>query len=452
MATLVILRRPPIAAIMDGRKDDPNMNDGQRPRSTFCVTGTERMSNRGSAMAVAAVLIIGAAVGAGAQSAPITGSDFSYLGAFRLECAGDWCSYNLTDLAVAPDGSLWVTDHVYDYSIRRVEVPSVLSMSQVFADLPDAATLQGPLATAGCPGDYTDLSGVEAIGVEAATTCRDWYNVTGEYTPVFRRRPTAVLEEIGPRVDPFHPNKFGAYLFTLPAYWVDDQSLGTKTLVTGFSREAGANGGSQGPALFAFDPDNPVDAVDLLYYREIYPGCPYQDDCDFPGYESADSWMGADWVRSAAGDAILISGVKAGSTCYGLGSACGDPCRASQGYHGYPYTPQILFYDPADLEARLLGTVQPYEVLPYAEWVPAEFWSQECPDVGGLAFDDDLSRLYVAERLAGPFGEGIIHVYQLEAVGAVFADGFESGDTGAWSGTEDGRGWEEPPSPVEHDQ
>lgn len=153
--------------------------------------------------------------------------------------------------------------------------------------------------------------------------------------------------------------------------------------------------------------------------------------CDFPGYESPDSWMGADWVRSGSSDAILISGVKAGSTCYGSASACGDPCRASQGYHGYPYTPQILFYDPADLAARLSGAVQPWEIQPYAAWAPTEFWSQECPGVGGIAFDRDLGRLYVAERLAGPFGEGIIHVYLLDAVGAIFADCFESGDTSA---------------------
>ena len=63
-----------------------------------------------------------------------------------------------------------------------------------------------------------------------------------------------------------------------------------------------------------------------------------------------------------------------------------------------------------------------------------ELWDQECPDVGGLAFDHDLGKLYIAERLAGPFGEGIIHVYQLDGADAVFADGFESGDTTAWSG------------------
>ncbi len=409
------------------------MKERQRQGSARCVIGIGKLTYCGSAMAVAAALAIGAAAGVGAQDAPITGADFSYLGAFRLECTGDWCSYNLDGIGLAEDGSLWVTDHVYDYAIRRIEIPLVLSVSQVFDDLTEAASLDGPHTTAGCPGTATELNGVTGIGGEAATTCRDYYNVGPVFQAVFRRRPAASIEEIGPRTDPFHPNKYGAYLFGLPSDWATAHGLGTRTLVTGFSREAGAFGGSQGPTLFAFDPENPADAVDLLWYREIYPGCPGPGNCDFPGYESADSWMGADWVRSGADDAILVAGVKAGSTCYGSAAACGDPCRPSQGYHGYPYAPQILFYDPADLEDRLLGLMEPYEVLPYATWAPAELWAQDCPGVGGLAFDQALGRLYVAERLAGPFGEGIIHVFRIQGTGVIFSDGFESGGVTAWS-------------------
>ncbi len=392
-----------------------------------------RLTLRHRGFLLVSSLIVGSAIGAHAQGSAITGDDFGYLGAFRLECGGDWCSYNLDGVGLAVDGSLWVTDHVYDYAVRRVEIPAVLSASQVFGDLAEAATLEGPMATAGCPGTATELNGVSAIGTEAATTCRDYYNVGPVYQAVYRRRPAATIEEIGPQMDPFHPNKYGAYLFGLPSDWATAQGLGTKSLVTGFSREAGAFGGSQGPSLFAFDPDNPSDAMDLLWYREIYPGCP--GNCDFPGYESVDSWMGADWVRSPSGDAILISGVKGGSTCYGSGSACGDPCLDSQGYHGYPYAPRILFYDPDDLGDRLSGLVEPYEVLPYATWLPTELWQQECPNVGGLAFDQASGRLYVAERLAGPFGEGVIHVYQLGVGGWIFSDGFESGGATAWSST-----------------
>ena len=399
------------------------------PRRTAVRVGR---SSRLATTLLGAVLL---AASAGAQSPVLLPDDFVYVGAFKLSCTTDACAYNLTDLGSAPSGGLWVTDHVYDYAVRRIGIPADPIPARVYADLPSAPTLEGPLTTGGCPGDATDISGVEGIGAEAASTCRDWYNVTGEYTPAFYRRPGATIQEIGPRTLPFHPNKYGAYLFTLPTDWVEARALGSKILVTGFSREAGANGGSQGPALFAFDPDDPTDAVDLLWYREIYPGCPYEGDCDFPGYESADSWMGADWVRSARGDAVLVAGVKAGSTCYGLPEECGDPCRSSKGYHGYPYTGMVLFYHPDDLAASLAGIVEPWEVLPYAQWTLAELWSLECPDVGGLAFDEGTGRLYVAERLAGPFGQGIIHVYRLVDPPPLFADGFEIGDTSAWNRT-----------------
>jgi hypothetical protein len=136
-------------------------------------------------------------------------------------------------------------------------------------------------------------------------------------------------------------------------------------------------------------------------------------------------------VRSGSREAVLVAGVKAGSTCYGTGTACGDPCRDSQGYHGYPYTGQVLFFDPADIADRLAGVLEPWEVLPYSTWAPAELWDAQCPDIGGLVFDEAAGRLYLAERLAGPDGRGIIHVYDF--TGLVFADGFESGDTTQWS-------------------
>jgi hypothetical protein len=63
---------------------------------------------------------------------------------------------------------------------RRVEIPTVLSASQVFDDLPEATTVEGPHATTGCPGTATELNGVTGIGGEAATTCRDYYNVSGD--------------------------------------------------------------------------------------------------------------------------------------------------------------------------------------------------------------------------------------------------------------------------------
>ena len=68
----------------------------------------------------------------------LTASDLSYLGAFRVECPGEACSYNLNDLGSASDGQLWVTDHVYDYAVRRIDAPAAPVVSQVWGELPVA--------------------------------------------------------------------------------------------------------------------------------------------------------------------------------------------------------------------------------------------------------------------------------------------------------------------------
>jgi hypothetical protein len=99
-----------------------------------------------------------------------------------------------------------------------------------------------------------------------------------------------------------------------------------------------------------------------------------------------------------------------------------------------PSTPKILFYDPPDLEARLRVKTVSNEILPYAEWIPAEMWAQEWPAVGGMAFDDSSGRLSAAERSAGLFCQGIIHVDRLEDF--VFAHGFETRDLSQWSGAQ----------------
>ncbi|MBR9701207.1 hypothetical protein GOV11_05070 [Candidatus Woesearchaeota archaeon] len=350
-------------------------------------------------------------------SARIMPEDFTYVGGFRVECSGTECTYNLDAMAIAPNGGLWVSDHVYNCNARRISTPEPLD-SSTYSDLPAASTLEGPYGIGAC-GSTSYLDGLEVIGDEISATHSDYYNVAPEYIPVFYRRPGAPGQEVGPQEFPFHPNKMGGYEFMLPSDWVQANNLGTKNMVTGYVREAAAHGGSKGPALIAFDPENPIDAMDLLWYRE-YGACDYPDyenPCDFPDYENSDDWYGADWVRTDSGDAILFVGNKANSNCYGTGGTdgdCFDPCNSYKGYHGYPYHAKILFYDPADLSARLRGEVEPWEILPYAEWLPDAIWSS--PDCGAamisIAFDEESGRLYIAQGHTGEWGAGMIHVFE----------------------------------------
>ena len=66
-------------------------------------------SRRWFVTATSLVIILCVAGDLAAQTGrSITVSDFSYLGAFRLDCSDDWCAYNLDGMGMAADGSLWV--------------------------------------------------------------------------------------------------------------------------------------------------------------------------------------------------------------------------------------------------------------------------------------------------------------------------------------------------------
>jgi hypothetical protein len=235
--------------------------------------------------------------------------------------------------------------------------------------------------------------------------------------------------------DLFHNARTSNYLFLAPRSFAAEHLEG-KHLIAGNHREAGALGGSQGPTLYAVAPwqdGNPpssgqnLDALALLYYPEI-PECvwetegdinenPAPDLCHFPNYRAADAWGGGVWLETESQRAILIVGQKGlGDNCYGSAEACGgDPCSPYQGYHAHPYEPRILFYDPQELQAVRAGTKEPWEVLPYATLTPTdEVFGGACAALGAATHDRERGLIYVAEQEAGPCGETVIHVWQVE--------------------------------------
>ncbi len=337
-------------------------------------------------------------------------SDFNYLGSFEVTCSQDWCTYGQFGIDIADGGSaLWITGHAYDAQVTKISIPPIGGSAQ---------KLSGPTDYLGsCPEDENwHLGAIEESGGTLRATCNYTYNVAGNDLDTYHDGPGASPQHIGPRAAPFSSQKMGAYLFEVPADFAS-QYLGGRRLITGFSREAGALGGSQGPTLIAFDRGNPSSALDLVWYRQHYPECNWDDysTCDFPGYRTADSWEGATWVRSAAGDAILIVGQKGlGDNFYG--DARPGDCSSYKGYHSDPYEGQIIFYDPADIVDRLEGNLEPWEVLPYATMVlnGVGGWG-ECTDAGGMTFDQDSGRLYLVHKSGAGNGQPIIHVWQADA-------------------------------------
>jgi len=337
-------------------------------------------------------------------------ADFHYLGSFDLACSEEWCTYGQRGLSLADGGSaLWISGHDYYAQVTKIGIPPIGGTAQ---------KLDGPISfLSSCPEDgHWYFAGTEESGGLLRGTCEYWYNVGGDDLNAYHAGPGASAQHIGPHSAPFQSAKMGAYLFEVPADF-SSQWLGGRRLVTGFHRQAGAFGGSQGPTLIAFDSQNPSSALDLVWYRTHYPECNWDDysACDLPGYRTADDWEGATWVRSATGDAVLIVGSKGLGPNY-YGDARPGDCSPNKGYHSDPYEVQILFYDPQDIVARLQGLKEPWEVLPYATMplTGVSSWGS-CSDPGGMTFDPESGRLYVVHKSGSGGGRPLIHVWQTDS-------------------------------------
>lgn len=372
------------------------------------------MSIRPILVALAVIPLAAAAI---AQPQP---TDFEYLGAFAItgdrSAEPDPFSYGQRGLALdSSEGGLWITGHDWKAQVFKVAIP-VPSKSQKWEELPAAPVLVPPKDfMESCPSDsYWHFGAIEYFNGRLDGICKYWYTVTGTDLDTFHRGSASGIATEGPfhvgsRKIKFHSAMVGAYLFVVPKEWAQEVGLGSKRMVTGFASSAGANGGSQGPTLIAFDPDHPGDAQDLVWYRTKSPSCP-SNDCDYPDYTSCDSWEAATWVSTPKGDGILIGGSKGlGPTRYGLGEPGG--CSPYKGYHCDPYEIQIIFYDPEEIAATLRGKGKPWELRPYAVWRPTDLWSETCGSIGGMAYDAKNQLLYVVEKSAGPYGKAVVHTY-----------------------------------------
>ena len=378
------------------------------------------------------------------QDRRIYTTNLVYKGAFTYPSGDEW-AYSGHALAYYPGGdpgSLYAAAHTWYDLVGEISIPAPV-ISTNFAALPRAAALRSPTDITGGWKDnctynddceYREVDGLAYLPNvdKVAWNLNDWYNVGGydQDSLGWSARDMSGAQgvwHIGARPssnDVFHNGKTSDYLFPAPQSFAD-ANLEGKWLIAGKHREAGAFGGSQGPTLYALAPwedGNPptsgqnLDALALLYYPEIYACVDDPAECHFPGYRPADDWGGGAWVQSAGASAVLIFGRKGlGDGCYGTPEECGgDPCRPSKGYHAYPYQPQILFYDPEEIKAVLAGSKEPWEVLPYEIYSPADkVIGGECATLGAAAYDRERGLLYVAEREAGPSGETVVHVWEI---------------------------------------
>lgn len=385
------------------------------------------------------------------QRTRLSKDDFTYLGAFRMPQTGAEASrfgYGGGAFALNPHGdpngpndgfpgSLYVLGHAHDQLLAEISIPAPKDQRNSSMTSLNAATLLHDFVdiTEGYAKQtdegngyridglaYLDAHGSQSTG-KIYWTARTYYNVDTS-DDLTHGMSNADLSNVAARgmwrLGNFHGMLTGGYIFPVPKYFADTY-LGGKRLISGLFTQQGVSGTSQGPAMFAFGPwlDNPSDfgpanstklaAQALVYY-------PYRfqngvETSNFPDYQIPDGWEAGAWISTAQKHAVVIVGTRAmGATYYG--DARPGDCNIYKGYHGDPYEPRIIFYDPAELALATQGQKDSTTIVPYLEWNPSEFFVSTCEwNLTGVAYDEENRLLYVLHSDADTTGEPTPLVY-----------------------------------------
>ena len=378
----------------------------------------------------------------------LTPADLVYQGAFRLSNPFNWGARGMTYSPRGNNGSgslLIIGFDLNQAEFAEVAIPRPV-ITRNWLRLPVARMIAGMANFDGNIVESVDPDTAVASGIEyvprrgSQKSDKLYGSIDQWYGVVDRTHPTIWFSNtngsnprgpyhVGPRNLPYHGNKAGDYLFSVPQ-WYASQYLGERVLVTGKTR--GAFHGSQGPTLFAFSPwssENPsgnLSAVPLLYYRILFPECagPNVGDksrCDYPDFTMCDKWEGGGFVESGGRRAIILLGLKGlGSNHYGEPPGTGS-CESSRGYHCDPYERQVIFYDVDELGQAAQGRREPWAVKPYAIWRPNQFFLKNihghtCGQTGGVAVDAGGRRIFMIEKGFGGHqneNRAVIHVWSV---------------------------------------
>lgn len=361
-------------------------------------------------------------------AAPLSPDRLTFVGSFRVPpgVAGtSTFAFGGSGLAFRPGpddpdgypGTLFAIGHVEQSQVAEISIPAPVASADP-AELPVASFVQpfadvtGGLGAAATPD--ARLGDIEYLDGRLHWSLHRWYNVAPEQLPGhgWSSPDLAAPAPQGPwTLGGYHNQLTGGPLFAVPADWAA-AATGGQRLVAGLNIRQGVSSSSQGPAMFAYSdagadvvpPGGALRATPLAYYPHadgqgstpdpVPPG-----GAPLPGHLDTDGWTGATWIEAGDAAAVLVTGRRGSSNRYGEGEP-GD-CDADKGYHGEPYRPAFLFYDPADLAAVAAGELAPWDVRPYAETDPAAGLTPSCRwELSGATFDADHGLLYVMHTAA----------------------------------------------------
>ena len=384
-------------------------------------------------------------------------SQVSYVGAFKFP--GGFGNYGGHGVTWNPEGdgglgTLVVQGAVFTDQAAEFKPPTPQPMGSIttYVNLPTATTVRAATAMSG--GLYTgggqnlmNSLGYYKSGTHPTKLCfsmMNFYNVTNA-----PENYLGCSNPLGQTANPgglwtsnVSSNRTGGHIFQIPTSVATRWQHPTRDLCFGFSRDAGAFGGSLGPMLICGSPWSTGDTFipgstmtgpparmtnsqQLIAYDDTGIQCPEQgSNCQLPGYTGADIWSGAMYVTIGGSETLLFAGRKCLSNqsyyCPSQGWWCG-PNPGGTSCTSAAVEPRLLFYDVDQIGQVAVGTLTYHEIQPYTHLsLPEPFPVRQDPVYGAyghMAYDSATQRLYLIQRYVGPNAEPIAHVLQLSGSG-----------------------------------
>lgn len=376
-----------------------------------------------------------------------------YEGAFRfpnMPYTGQVCdgfSYGGAGFTFNPAGnngagSLLATGHTYCSRVAEFTIPTPvktttvtsLPYSQLVANQPSKLVdaLEGKISTSGVTGGtHNTVNGLAVYNGSLILTLGNHYTTVDQPVSHFIRplslattgQVSAARRVVGNGIN--NARFTSGYMCAVPP---ELQAKFGGPLATGWVPGSIVSNASNGPSLFAFDPDrlkteSTIVAKTLLAYPVSNP---------LEASVSGQKQTVWNWTSDPPGcaipngtDSVLFIGRHGtGVFYYGVGGANGyatggtsaaiyDPADNSTGEHAWPYIYQVWAYKSSDLVRVAAGEIQPWTVKPYAVWklsLPFENVAGN-HGTGGMAYDPKTRRLYLIQSAAGAYGEPVIQVF-----------------------------------------
>jgi hypothetical protein len=196
---------------------------------------------------------------------------------------------------------------------------------------------------------------------------------------------------------------FGGQMSSIPTAW---QSALGGAYVTGQQSMSVISTTSAGPSLTVFDPasvgvTNPIPGTTLLFYPINNPVCgPVNCDSEGNGIYNGLSTIRGRALVSSSRSILFVGWDGNGQYWYGNNPSPDgyvDPRGGGYGPHSTSYTYKVWAYNVNDIASVKSGSVNYYDVKPYAIWELPEITSRVNIDqIAGAAHDPNTNRLYIA--------------------------------------------------------